>query len=152
MPPGPPLPPGDPVSTVPPHLAERFQATELHRLLGLELTEARPGYACIAITTGPATLSGVGGAIHGGVLAAMVDIAMLFALQATLEPGDQPNGTAELGITYLRPVHGARATAEATIIRKGRSLAYAEVSIFDEARTLCARGHTLYALRRADPS
>jgi uncharacterized protein (TIGR00369 family) len=79
----------------------------------------------------------------------MVDIAMLFALHATLEPGDIPNGTAELGITYLRPVHGARATAEASILRKGRSMVYAEVSIFDEHRRLCARGRTIYALRRA---
>ncbi|QFG02683.1 PaaI family thioesterase [Tepidiforma bonchosmolovskayae] len=139
------------MADVPAHLAERFAATELHRLLGLELTEARPGFACIALRTSPATLSGVGGAVHGGVLAAMVDIAMLFALQASLEPGDVPNGTADLGITYLRPVHGARATAEATIVRKGRTMVYAEVSIFDERRILCARGRTIYALRREPP-
>lgn len=137
------------MSDVPPHLAQRFAASELHRLLGFELTEARPGFACIALHTSPATLSGVGGAVHGGVLAAMVDIAMLFALHATLEPGEIPNGTAELGITYLRPVHGSRPTAEASILRKGRSMVYAEISIFDEHRTLCARGRTIYALRRA---
>ncbi|WBL36930.1 PaaI family thioesterase [Tepidiforma flava] len=139
------------MGAVPPHLAERFAATELHRLLGLELLEARPGYARIALRTGPATLSGVGGAVHGGVLAAMVDIAMLFALQASLQPGDVPNGTADLGITYLRPVHGPRAEAEAHIIRKGRSLAYAEVAITDAQGSLCARGRTLYALRQAPP-
>lgn len=135
---------------VPPHLAERFAATELHRLLGLGLLEARPGFARIELRTSPATLSGVGGAVHGGVLAAMVDIAMLFALHASLQPGDIPNGTADLGITYLRPVHGSRALADASIVRKGRSIAYAEVSILDERGTLCARGRTIYALRRSE--
>lgn len=127
---------------------ERFANNELHRHLGLTLDEARNGFARITLTTNATTLSGVGGSVHGGVLAAMVDIAMLQALIASLEPNDIPNGTADLNITYLRPSLGNVITAEAVILRKGRSLAVSEVSILDGEGRLCAKGRTIYAIRQ----
>jgi uncharacterized protein (TIGR00369 family) len=129
-------------------LQERFASNVLHQHLGLTLEEARDGYARIALATNAVTLSGVGGSVHGGVLAAMVDIAMLQALIASLGPNDIPNGTADLNITYLRPSLGSRVVAEATILRKGRSLAVSEVSISDAEGRLCAKGRTIYALRQ----
>jgi uncharacterized protein (TIGR00369 family) len=129
-------------------LQQRFAANVLHQQLGLTLEEAREGYARIALATNAVTLSGVGGSVHGGVLAAMVDIAMLQALIASLGPADIPNGTADLNITYLRPSLGNRIVAEATILRKGRSLAVSEVSITDGEGRLCAKGRTIYALRQ----
>jgi uncharacterized protein (TIGR00369 family) len=129
---------------------QRFAANVLHQQLGLTLEEARSGYARIALATNHVTLSGVGGSVHGGVLAAMVDIAMLQALIASLGPNDIPNGTADLNITYLRPSLGSRIVAEAVILRKGRSLAVAEVSISDGEGRLCAKGRTIYALRQRE--
>lgn len=129
-------------------LRTRFDAQPLHRALGLTLEEARPGFARIALATNGSTLSGVGGSVHGGVLAAMIDIAMLQALIASLGPADIPNGTVDLNITYLRQAKGARIVADATILRKGRSIAVSEVEIVDESGTLCAKGRTIYALRQ----
>lgn len=97
--------------------------------------------------TSSLTMGGIGGSVHGGLLATMVDIVMLEALSATRQPGDQFAGTAELSISYLRPALGKRVFAEATVIKKGRSLAVSEVSITDEQGRLCARGRTTYALR-----
>lgn len=130
----------------------RFAAFPLHRQLGLELEEAREGFARIVLITDAVTLSGANGGVHGGVLATMVDVAMLEALLASLGPDDMPAGTADLGITYLRPSRGARVTAEATIIRKGRSLAMAEVSILDGEGQLSARGRTIYSIRQRPAS
>jgi uncharacterized protein (TIGR00369 family) len=125
-----------------------FDSLPLHRALGVTLVEARPGSARICLETGSVTIGGVGGSVHGGILAALVDIAMLAALGSMFEPGEQPAGTADLNITYLRPVLTARAFAEANVIRKGRSLAVTEVSILDENGALCARGRTLYSIRQ----
>ncbi|MCK9517963.1 MAG: PaaI family thioesterase [Dehalococcoidia bacterium] len=127
--------------------AREFDEFPLHRTLGLKLEEARTGFARIRLDTSPLTLGGVGGSVHGGVLAAMVDIVMLRALFATIEPGDQPAGTADLDITYLRPALGKRIYAEATVLRKGRQLAVTEVSILDDSGKLCAKGRTIYAFR-----
>ena len=85
--------------------------------------------------------------MHGGVLAAMVDIAMLVAVFADLRPGEQPAGTAELGITYLRQAQGGEIFAEAQVIKRGRQLAMIEVEISDEQGRLCAKGRALYSFR-----
>jgi len=125
-----------------------FEEFPLHRFLGLRLEEERPGFARISMKTGPNTLGGVGGSVHGGLLAALVDIAMLQAQFTLIEPDEQPAGTADLNITYLRPALGERIYAEAAVLKKGRSLIVTEVSILDEQGTLCAKGRTLYAVRQ----
>ncbi|MGI8926087.1 MAG: PaaI family thioesterase [Tepidiformaceae bacterium] len=135
--------------TAPPAARREFASFPLHRAMGLTLEEARPGFARICMETGPFTLGGVGGSVHGGLLAAMVDIAMLEALFATFRPDEQAAGTADLNITYLRPALSKHIYAEATVLRKGRSLAVTEVSILDDEGRLCARGRTIYAIRPA---
>lgn len=125
-----------------------FEEFPLHRFLGLRMEETRPGFARISMKTGPNTLGGVAGSVHGGILAALVDIAMLSAQSSLFEPGEQPAGTADLNITYLRPALGERIYAEAAVLKKGRSLIVTEVSILDEKASLCAKGRTIYAVRQ----
>ncbi|GAB4323149.1 MAG: hypothetical protein Kow0010_04340 [Dehalococcoidia bacterium] len=126
-----------------------FDALPLHRALGITLEERRPDYARICLRTGPVTIGGVGGSVHGGVLAAMVDIVILAAMFSRPIEGATPAGTADLGITYLRPALTKHVYAEATVVKRGRQLNLIEVSILDENGTLCARGRVLYALRPA---
>jgi uncharacterized protein (TIGR00369 family) len=124
-----------------------FAAMPLHRAMGLRLLELRPGFARVAMRTSEFTVGGIGGSVHGGLLAALVDIVMLQAVMTVIRPNERPAGTADLNITYLRPALGEEVSAEATVIRKGRHLAVTEVSILGPKGELCARGRTLYALR-----
>jgi acyl-CoA thioesterase len=124
-----------------------FDAQSLQRLLGITLVERRPGYGRICLTRTPATPQGIGGSVHGGILAAMIDIAMIVAIFSDLKPGQTPAGTADLNITYLRPAHGERIYAAAKVIKTGRQLAVVEVEITDGDDRLCAKGRTLYAFR-----
>jgi acyl-CoA thioesterase len=126
-----------------------FDDFPLHRALGITLDEVRPGFARIAMRTSQLTLGGVAGSVHGGLLAAMVDMATLEALFPMFGPNDRPAGTADLNITYLRPALGERITAEATVLRKGRQLAVAEVEVFGGDGRLCAKGRAIYSLRQA---
>ncbi len=125
-----------------------FEEFPLHRVLGLTLEELQAGSARICLTTSKVTLGGVGGSVHGGLLAAMVDIAMLEALVPMLRKGETTAGTVDLNITYLRPALGEKIYAEATVLRKGRTTVVTEVSIIDGAGKLCAKGRTIYALRQ----
>lgn len=127
---------------------ERFDSLPLYRQLGLKLEEARPGFARVSMATSPLTLGGIGGSVHGGLLAALVDVVMLEAMFPTFEENDQPAGTADLNITYLRPALGERVIAEATVLRKGKTLAVTEVEILDGAGNLCAKGRTIYVIRQ----
>lgn len=126
-----------------------FDGTMLHEALGLTLEELRPGYARVRLQTGRVTLGGVNGSVHGGVLAAMVDIAMLRAMVPLLRKVERPAGTIDLNITYLRPATGDYIDAVAEVLRKGRTTMVTEVSIIDRAGRLCAKGRTIYALRPA---
>ncbi len=130
-----------------PREKREFDEFELHRTLGLTLEDMRPGFARVCMKTSSLTKGGVGGSVHGGLLAALVDVAMLRALSPLFRLDEQPGGTADLNITYLRPALGARIYAEAEVLRKGRSLAVTEVSILDELGTLLAKGRTIYSLR-----
>jgi acyl-CoA thioesterase len=130
--------------------AERrdFDEFALHKALGITLDDVRPGFARIVMRTSNLTLGGVAGSVHGGLLAAMVDMATLEALFPMFGPSDQPSGTADLNITYLRPALGERITAEATVLRKGRQLAVAEVEVFAGDGRLCAKGRSIYSIRQ----
>lgn len=125
-----------------------FDEFPLHKVLGLTLEDLRAGYARICLSTSVVTLGGVGGSVHGGLLAAMVDIAMLEALVPLLRGGEKTAGTVDLNITYLRPALGTAVYAEATVLRKGRTTVVTEVSITGEGGKLCAKGRTIYALRQ----
>lgn len=126
----------------------QWEELPLHKFLGVSLVESSEGYARIQMKTGPNTLGGVGGSVHGGILAALVDITILRALFAVPDPSVTPAGTADLNITYMRPALGERIFSEGHVIKKGRQLAVVECSIFDEKEQLCAKGRALYAFRR----
>ena len=123
-----------------------FDQLPLHKLLGMTLGEVRPGFARVVLRTSTLTMGGVGGSVHGGLLAFLVDAATLEALFPMFSPDDRPAGTADLNITYLRPALGPQIVAEATVLRKGRQLAVAEVEISADGK-LCAKGRAIYALR-----
>ena len=127
---------------------ERFNALPLYRQLGLTLDEARPGFARVSMATSQLTLGGIGGSVHGGLLAALVDIVMLEAMFPSFAETDIPAGTADLNITYLRPALGSEVVAEATVLRKGKTLAVTEVAILDGEGNLCAKGRTIYVIRQ----
>ena len=125
-----------------------FDADPANRMFGFTLLERGEGSGKIRLTRTSQTPTGIGGSVQGGILAAMVDIAMLIPVFSSgWLPGQQPAGTADLNISYLRPVHGDYADAEAVVIKRGRQLAVIEVSITDDQDRLCAKGRVLYAFR-----
>ncbi len=124
-----------------------FDNKPYHQYLGVTLLEQAPGHGKIVLKKDENTPGGIGGSVHGGVLAAMVDIVMLVALFAEMREGEEPAGTAELSITYLRQAHGDQIFATASVIKRGRQLSLIEVDITDVEGRLCARGKTLYAFR-----
>jgi len=126
-----------------------FDADPYHAGLGITVVSRGQGRGCIRLDKGPTTPGGIGGSVHGGVLASMVDTAMLVAVFSDLPDNAVPAGTADLSITYLRPAHGSYVLADATVVKRGRQLAVIDVDLTNDAGTLCAKGRVLYALRSA---
>ena len=132
-------------------LRTRFRdGNPFHQLLGIELEERAPGYARVRMPVDDRLLGGVGGSVHGGVISALADIACLGAMQGVFTEHERAAGTAELGLSYLRPALGAYVIAEARVLKKGRMLAVIDVDIKDPVGRLVAKARVSYALRPAD--
>ncbi|MEM7217678.1 MAG: PaaI family thioesterase [Pseudomonadota bacterium] len=124
-----------------------FEDDPFHRYLGLTLVEQRDGYGQIELLKTSSTPSGVGRSVHGGVLATMIDMVALVALFAKLRDGEQPAGTADLSIAYLRQAQGSRIVATGEVLKRGRQLAVVDVRVTDDQDRLCCLGKVTYAFR-----
>ena len=70
-----------------------------------------------------------GGAVHGGVLATMVDVAMGEAVRTT---GGQSPVTVSLTVTYLEPGRPGRLEARARVRKRGRRLVVVEAEVVQD--------------------
>ncbi len=128
---------------------DQFSDNPFHRYLGITVEEARADFARLRLAISEQTPTGVGGSVNGGVVATLIDVAVIPAIFLGLKEGSLPAGTADLQVTYLRQSHGRWIDAEATVIKRGRQLCTVEVSVVNDEGVLCARGRVLYALRAA---
>jgi uncharacterized protein (TIGR00369 family) len=75
----------------------------------------------------------VGGArptVHGGAIATMLDISMA-TLAVALGDADKATATANLNISYLRPLPAGRCTCEVTSERVGRTMSFMRAVLLD---------------------
>jgi uncharacterized protein (TIGR00369 family) len=78
------------------------------------------------------------GAIQGGFICAMVDEAMsALAIIASNVTMNAP--TLEMKVSFLRPLFVGKATAEARILKWGKSTCFIEAELFDPAGQLVAK-------------
>lgn len=83
--------------------------------------------------------------IHGGVTAALIDIAGDYALAISIGDGVP---TIDLRIDYLRMAEATDLTATATVLKNGRTLGVVNVEVKDDEGRLVAIGRGTYFTRR----
>jgi uncharacterized protein (TIGR00369 family) len=115
-------------------------APPLSRLTGARISEVGQGTASATMPISPWLLNSAG-VVGGGTLAIVADIAFGCSIE-TMLPAATPYTTAELSLTFLRPVHPPhRVTASGQAIHVGRSVALSEVFVIeDESERLVAHG------------
>lgn len=89
----------------------------------------------------------IGDLIHGGAIAALVDVAATAACWSSESIASGSRGTT-VGLT-IQFLNGARATelvAEAEVVQRGRSLCAVGVSVHDAGKTEVARALVSYKL------
>ena len=106
-------------------------------LLGFRLVAIGEGHATVVLEAGKQHANPMG-TLHGGVLCDIADAAMGMAYAATLGDGESFT-TLELKINFLKPVWNAKLTAEASVVKNGRTVGLVECDVFDEKRSLVAR-------------
>ncbi len=123
----------------------RWDSHPLHQYFGITLEELGHGYARCRMRNNEHNRGGVHGAAHGGVLAFLCDVAALAAISTVIASGERAAGTSELNISYLSPGVGD-VLAETQVLRKGRTLAVADIDLKDGAGKLLAKSRVSYAL------
>jgi acyl-CoA thioesterase len=89
-------------------------------MFGFELRELRSGEAVMAMPMRD-EMRQLGGVLHGGITATLIDTAMAFAIR-TVIPFDEPTATIDLTIHYLRPHTEGEILCTATVVRAGKRI------------------------------
>lgn len=117
-------------------------------LLGLQLISTGEGSATIRMETNQSFANPMG-TLHGGILCDLSDAAMGTAWASGVNE-DETFTTIELKINFFRPVWNATLTAEAHVLRRGKSVGYIECDVRDEQNRLVARAACTCMTLRGD--
>ena len=121
-------------------------AADYVKRLDLRVTAVRPGEIDLALPVAAELVHG-GGVLCGQAIMAAVDTAMVLAMIAEL--GEfRPMTTVQLQTSFLRPVPRdvAEVALTARVLRRGKSLAFGEISVRTPDGKLAAQATTTYAL------
>jgi 1,4-dihydroxy-2-naphthoyl-CoA hydrolase len=115
-------------------------------LYGLELTECS-GEAARGRLEVRDELRQLGGALHGGIYAAIADaLAVRGTAAGVAGEGTQPVGLANQ-ITVLHPIDSGTVHATATRRHRGRTTWVWEIELADDAGRLCVAGRVTVSVR-----
>lgn len=113
--------------------------------LGFVLRDGENGRSIWEYRVDPAHYN-LNGTLHGGVVMALLDTAMGYAVIAQITGAGRFNAAAEMSTRFLAPVRGGLLTAEATVLKIGKRLAIVEGKATDDAGTLVAVASATHAL------
>jgi uncharacterized protein (TIGR00369 family) len=113
------------------------------RFLGIEWVAAQKGLVELRLPFKEAFLRADGSDwYHGGVIAALIDIAGDYALYTEVGSGLP---TIDLRVDWLRPARRGALLARGRTVRAGKTVCCADIEVFDEQGVLVAVGRGTYA-------
>ena len=121
---------------------ERFLHNHFPSLVGIEIDSIDNGRAQLSIEVQEKHLQ-LQNIMHGGAIATLVDTAVAIAIIGASKPGARFT-TIEMKINYLSPIKEGRVTANAHLIRDGRTIVVAECDVVASDGKLAARGLVTY--------
>ena len=123
-----------------PSIFDRFEAPPSARLLGWTLRAIDPDAGTIEIGfTADERFTNPGGTVQGGFLAAMLDDTQGPALFGHTH-GAAYAPTIDFNISFLKEARPGQFVAKGRVVRMGKTIAFTEAELFDEAGDLVARG------------
>ena len=124
----------------PPSVFDRLPLPPAGRLLGWTLRAVDPAAGTIEIGfTADDRFLNPAGTVQGGFLAAMLDDTQGPALFAKTG-GEIYAPTIDFHIAFVKPARPGRFVARGRVVSLGKTIAFTEAELFDEAGDLVARG------------
>jgi acyl-CoA thioesterase len=125
------------------HLRERLANNPVINFLGVQVPELGEGFARFALNVRRDFLNSQG-FLQGGILAALADEAVAYALFSLVPEGEMIS-TVEMKINFLAPVQQGTIEALAHITKRGRTISLGEVEVTQGdrliAKALCTYIH-----------
>ncbi|MCA9832165.1 MAG: PaaI family thioesterase [Dehalococcoidia bacterium] len=121
-----------------------MQAAPIFDRLGFHFSDADEGWAEISFAAAPVA-NNLYGIVHGGVWLFLADSAMGGALGTVCDPAERII-TTQLDFRWLRGLSGSQIRARGRVIRRGRSVSHAAVSLFDSEGREIGQGSATYVI------
>jgi uncharacterized protein (TIGR00369 family) len=122
-------------------IRQRLAANPFIKFVGIQVPQLGKGYARFLLPFKPELANSIG-LMQGGVIAALADEAVAFALYS-LSPEGETFNTVEMKINFLGAVKEGDVIAEAHIAKRGRTISLGEFEV-RQAERLVAKGLCTY--------
>jgi acyl-CoA thioesterase len=122
-------------------IRQRLAANPFIKFVGIQVPQLGKGYARFLLPFKPELANSIG-LLQGGVLAALGDETVAFALYSLVKEGEMIN-TVEMKINFLGAVKQGEIIAEARIAKRGRTISLGEFEV-RQADRLVAKGLCTY--------
>jgi len=118
------------------------------RYLGVAVEDAKPGWVRLRVDVRDELRNAAGAPVHGGVMSALIDMAVGGALGTLSDAaaGGVNQSTLDLNVSFLAAATEGPIFAEGKILRRGRTIAFGEASVTDAGGRLCAVGRATYMI------
>lgn len=114
--------------------------------LGIRLVEIKRGQATLLLPFRNEMITREQ-VVHGGAISSLIDVAGMVAAWSDAEVPERIRGsTVNLTVSYLAPAVASDLRAVARVLRRGRSLVYLDIEVFDAANSIVAKGVATYKL------
>ena len=127
---------------------ERARGNRFWTHLGVEVMDAREGWIRLRVPVRDELCNAAGTPVHGGVYAALVDMAVGGALgtMSGAAAGGVDQTTLDLNVSFIAGIREGVVIAEAQILRRGRTIVFGEARITDADGRLLAVGRATYMI------
>jgi uncharacterized protein (TIGR00369 family) len=127
-------------------ITEFLRHSPFVRHLGMQLESIEPDHARLFMPYRE-ELATIGDVVHGGALSALVDTtAMAASWSAHDVSGPLRGTTVGLSVDFLAAARGQQVTADARVMRRGKSLCFCDVDVTGTDGGLVAKGIVTYKL------
>jgi uncharacterized protein (TIGR00369 family) len=126
-----------------------------NRVLGVEVESSDPAKPQLRFAMRPDLIGNSRrGILHGGVIAAVLDVtagfSIMLALHKETQPGEKlefPNiGTIDLRVDYLRPGRGKHFVSTGRVVRLGNRIAVTHMELANDEGELIATGGAAFVV------
>jgi uncharacterized protein (TIGR00369 family) len=124
------------------NLADVMQIAPFHRWLGLKIVQQNNDHLELEMPWRDELVSNpVIGAVHGGILASLIDLTGLYAIIAA---GGVARATVDLRVDYHRAATNGPLRAIGQVVKLGKTISTADTRIIDDDDRLVASGRGTY--------